>query len=185
MLSHSPNTRWVLLEGATRMALTYHQNQLRKGSSVPYMSHLFSVTGISIQHGADDPVAAAAMLHDAAEDQGGEDVLAEIGRQLDPKVAILVRELSDSLTTPKPPWRERKLRTLAEVRSMSPPHAWSRRLTHCTTCAPCISNTTSKAGLSGTSSAAAATVRDGSTRHSAMHSYRESQTRSRLRSERP
>jgi (p)ppGpp synthase/HD superfamily hydrolase len=48
------------------------------------------------------------LLHDAAEDQGGEDTLADIREKFDDEVAEIVRECSDTFATPKPPWRQRK-----------------------------------------------------------------------------
>jgi (p)ppGpp synthase/HD superfamily hydrolase len=59
-----------------RDALAYaaklHAPQLRKGTSIPYVSHLLAVAAIAIEHGADEDEAIAALLHDAVEDQGDE-----------------------------------------------------------------------------------------------------------------
>lgn len=51
--------------------------------------------------------AIAALLHDAAEDQGGEATLAEIRDKFGDGVASIVAECSDTFATPKPLWRER------------------------------------------------------------------------------
>jgi HD domain len=48
------------------------------------------------------------LLHDTAEDQGGDETLAEIRVKFGDEVANIVRECSDTVVTPKPPWRERK-----------------------------------------------------------------------------
>ena len=48
------------------------------------------------------------MLHDAAEDQGGEERLAEIRAQFGERVADIVRGCSGTTARPKPPWLERK-----------------------------------------------------------------------------
>jgi (p)ppGpp synthase/HD superfamily hydrolase len=48
------------------------------------------------------------LLHDTAEDQGGKATLAEIREKFGADVARIVEECSDTLITPKPPWRQRK-----------------------------------------------------------------------------
>jgi (p)ppGpp synthase/HD superfamily hydrolase len=70
-----------------------------------------------LEHGGDEDEAIAALLHDAAEDQGGEPVLAVIERVFGPKVAEIVAECSDTFERPKPPWRERKQAYIASLRS--------------------------------------------------------------------
>jgi (p)ppGpp synthase/HD superfamily hydrolase len=58
------------------------------------------------------------LLHDAAEDQGGEETLAEIREKFGADVARIVDECSDTFETPKPPWRQRKesyIRHLADA----------------------------------------------------------------------
>ncbi len=95
-------------------ALTYaaqlHRTQSRKGSRVPYLGHLLSATSLVIEAGGSETQAIAALLHDAAEDQGGEPTLAEIREKFGEKVASIVAECSDTFEDPKPPWRERKQR---------------------------------------------------------------------------
>jgi (p)ppGpp synthase/HD superfamily hydrolase len=85
-----------------------HAQQLRKGTTVPYISHLMSVSALVLEAGGDEDEAIAALLHDAVEDQGGADTLAEIGRQFGEQVAAWVAACSDTMIQPKPPWRERK-----------------------------------------------------------------------------
>jgi (p)ppGpp synthase/HD superfamily hydrolase len=95
-------------------ALTYaaelHRYQTRKGSDVPYLGHLLSVASLVIEAGGSETQAIAALLHDAAEDQGGESTLAEIRERFGGDVASIVAECSDTFETPKPAWRERKQR---------------------------------------------------------------------------
>jgi (p)ppGpp synthase/HD superfamily hydrolase len=55
-----------------------HSNQVRKGTTIPYISHLLAVASLALQYGASEDEAIAALLHDAAEDQGGEPILNEI-----------------------------------------------------------------------------------------------------------
>ena len=93
---------------AVEYAYEKHETQARKASEVPYLGHLLSVAGLVIENGGTEKQVIAALLHDAAEDQGGEDTLAEIGQKFGADVASIVAECSDTLEPPKPPWRERK-----------------------------------------------------------------------------
>lgn len=93
-------------------AAEIHAVQTRKGpAGIPYISHLLAASSLVIEAGGDEDEAIAALLHDAAEDQGGEPRLADIGERFGPRVAGIVRECSDSLEedpTKKAPWRERR-----------------------------------------------------------------------------
>lgn len=42
-----------------------HATQVRKGSGVPYITHLLAVTSIALDYGANEDEAIAALLHDA------------------------------------------------------------------------------------------------------------------------
>jgi (p)ppGpp synthase/HD superfamily hydrolase len=99
-------------------ALTYasrhHRQQLRKGSRVPYMTHLMSVSALVLEHGGSEDQAIAALLHDAVEDapegQGGV-VLAEIRSRFGESVASIVAACSDGLDESgnrSGTWQERK-----------------------------------------------------------------------------
>jgi (p)ppGpp synthase/HD superfamily hydrolase len=93
---------------AMAYAAEKHATQTRKGSGIPYLGHLLSVAGYVIEADGTETEAIAALLHDAAEDQGGEETLAEIREKFGADVASIVAECSDTFVTPKPPWRERK-----------------------------------------------------------------------------
>jgi GTP pyrophosphokinase len=97
------------------MATRLHAGQLRKGTQVPYISHLFGVTALVLEDGGGEDEAIAALLHDAVEDQGGLRTLDEIRRRFGDHVAEIVDALSDAYTTPKPPWRQRKMDYLAHL----------------------------------------------------------------------
>jgi (p)ppGpp synthase/HD superfamily hydrolase len=86
---------------------------VRKGGEIPYLGHLLSVAALVIEADGSETQAIAALLHDAAEDQGGEATLAEIEARFGQQVAKIVAECSDTFETPKPPWRERKERYIA------------------------------------------------------------------------
>jgi len=107
-----------------RDALDYaarlHAEQRRKVDDTPYVAHLLAVTAIVLEHGGDEEEAIAALLHDAIEDQGGEATRCEIGARFGPGVLEIVEGCTDSDTTPKPPWRERKEAFLARLRDAKP-----------------------------------------------------------------
>lgn len=105
------------------MAAELHAEQCRKGTDIPYVAHLLGVTALVLEHGGDETEAIAALLHDAAEDQGGEATLARIRTAFGERVAAIVAELSDSLDgTPaaKAPWVERKRAYVAHLADHSP-----------------------------------------------------------------
>ena len=112
----------TLVKDAWNLAVEVHEGELRKGTTIPYVSHLWSVAALVLEHGGDDTQVAAALLHDAVEDAGGLAMLKRI-RGLSPDVADLVEHLSDSVvdTTKneqKADWRTRKdayLRSLADA----------------------------------------------------------------------
>jgi (p)ppGpp synthase/HD superfamily hydrolase len=96
---------------AVRYAIDLHRAQVRKGTSIPYVTHLFAVCSLVLEDAGTEDEAIAALLHDGPEDQGGKAVLDEISTRLGPTVAELVSQLSDALPSPgeaKPPWRGRK-----------------------------------------------------------------------------
>ncbi len=103
-------------EKALVYAARLHARQVQKGSGRPYVGHLLGVASIVIRNGGDEDQAIAALLHDAVEDQGGLPTLRAIRRKFGPRVASIVEGCSDSFTTPKPPWRERKEKYIAHVR---------------------------------------------------------------------
>lgn len=86
-----------------------HATQTRKGpAEIPYIAHLMSTAALVLEAGGTETQAIAALLHDAAEDQGGERTLTEIENSFGADVAQIVRACSDTLADPNPAWRERK-----------------------------------------------------------------------------
>lgn len=107
-------------------AMTYahqvHKDQRRKGTGIPYIAHILGVTAIAIEYGATEEEAIAALLHDAAEDGGGEETLAYIRAQFGDAVGDIVLGCSDSLVEDpedKLPWLERKENYLAHLENAS------------------------------------------------------------------
>jgi GAF domain-containing protein len=97
-----------------------HAHQARKGTEVPYISHLLAVAGLVLEHGADEDTAIAALLHDAVEDQGGAATREEIRRRFGDTVVQIIDGCTDADVLPKPPWRERKEKYIAHIREASP-----------------------------------------------------------------
>ena len=85
-----------------------HRDQVRKGSGIPYIAHLLSVSSRVLSAGGTEVQAIAGLLHDAAEDQGGYDTLNDIRRRFGADVAQIVSDCTDSWIEPKPDWLLRK-----------------------------------------------------------------------------
>jgi hypothetical protein len=83
-----------------------HRDQFRKGTEIPYLSHLLSVSALVLEHGGDEDQAIAGLLHDSIEDTDVTDDA--IAQRSGSRVAEIVRACTDADTFPKPPWRERK-----------------------------------------------------------------------------
>lgn len=105
MSERTPGRRF---EEALVYAMHIHAAQVRKGTSTPYVSHLLGTASIALEHGADEDAAIAALLHDAAEDQGGRARLDDIRARFGEHVAMIVDACTDSYEDPKPDWRARK-----------------------------------------------------------------------------
>lgn len=96
------------VDQAILLAMKWHRHQMRKSTDIPYASHLLAVAGMVAEMGGSEDEIIAALLHDAAEDQGGRDTLAAIEREFGKTVADIVESCSDTFESPKPPWRQRK-----------------------------------------------------------------------------
>ena len=67
-------------EQALQYAASIHSTQKRKGTDIPYVSHLLGVASIALEHGANEDEAIGALLHDAGEDAGGQTRIDDIHR---------------------------------------------------------------------------------------------------------
>jgi GTP pyrophosphokinase len=81
---------------------------VRKGTRIPYVTHLLAVASLVGEQGGDEDQVIAALLHDAVEDQGGAPTLEAIRGRFGQEVASIVAGCTDAETVPKPPWRQRK-----------------------------------------------------------------------------
>lgn len=105
---------------AVAYAADVHRQQGRKGTTVPYVAHLLGVSSLVLEAGGDEDLAIAGLLHDAAEDHGGEARLADIEARFGGRVARVVRLCSDSLTEDgdaKAEWETRKREHVSSLRS--------------------------------------------------------------------
>jgi (p)ppGpp synthase/HD superfamily hydrolase len=100
---------------ALTFASCLHRTQLRKGTKIPYVSHLIAVSSIVLEDGGDEDCAIGALLHDASEDQGGYSVLGVIRQMYGDDVAQIVHDCTDSWVEPKPAWRPRKEAYIASL----------------------------------------------------------------------
>jgi len=107
-------------EEALVYATEVHRGQSRKGTAVPYVSHLLGVCSLVLEDGGGEDEAIAALLHDAVEDGGGRPRLDDIRWRFGDRVAEIVWACSDTDETPKPPWKERKTRYIAHLREAGP-----------------------------------------------------------------
>jgi (p)ppGpp synthase/HD superfamily hydrolase len=102
-------------DDAFNYAHRLHRSQMRKDTTIPYISHLMTVAALVIEHGGNEDQAIAALLHDAAEDQGGAETLDDVRQRFGDAVAEIVSDCTDSWTDPKPEWRPRKEAYLAKL----------------------------------------------------------------------
>jgi len=103
------------------LAFELHRRQKRKGTDIPYVSHLLAVASLVLEDGGDEDEAIAALLHDTVEDQGGRATSDRIRSEFGDRVANIVDACSDSETIPKPPWRARKEAYLAHLSTETRP----------------------------------------------------------------
>lgn len=102
-------------EEALGYAAHVHRDQNRKGTNIPYVTHLLAVAAIVGENGGTESEVIAALLHDAPEDRGGEARLEDIRKRFGDEVAEIVAGNTDTFENPKPPWRERKEAYVAHI----------------------------------------------------------------------
>lgn len=102
---------------ALLFATEKHRAQVRKGSGVPYVSHLLGVASLVLEHGGDEDEAIGALLHDVIEDQDvtEDDLIRKFGPRVAEIVVGCTDGVPDALTGKKPPWKERKEAYIAHI----------------------------------------------------------------------
>jgi (p)ppGpp synthase/HD superfamily hydrolase len=98
----------VKFEEALLYAARLHRDQTRKGTDTPCITHLLAVATIVGENGGTEDEVVAALLHDAPEDQGGEERLEDIRMRFGDAVAKVVSGCTDTYEELKPAWRQRK-----------------------------------------------------------------------------
>lgn len=107
------------LGDALKLAADAFAHIPRKGTGIPYLSHLLAVSTMVMEHGGSADQCIAAVLHDYLEDIPGASEAA-LEARFGPNVATLVRALSDTTHSEhKEPWLERKQRYIAHLRTTS------------------------------------------------------------------
>ena len=105
-----------MIDLAVEVAVKAHQNQTRKGTDIPYITHPLGV-GISLAKvGSPDEVIAAGILHDTLEDTSlTQDNISE---KFGDKVASIVKDCSEP--DKSLPWDARKKHTIEFLKKASP-----------------------------------------------------------------
>jgi (p)ppGpp synthase/HD superfamily hydrolase len=104
-----------------------HKGHMRKGTQIPYISHLMAVASLVMESGGSEDEIIAALLHDAVEDCGGKPVLDKIKKRFGQSVASIVDDCTETYEDPKPPWKGRKESYISHIKEGSP----SVRLVSC------------------------------------------------------
>ena len=110
---------------AFALAVQVHAGQTRKASAIPYIGHVLGVAAAVVDHGGDEDLLIAALLHDAVEDGGGLPRLHEIRQRFGARVAHVVEACSDSFAedpNAKDPWWQRKVRYVRHLAGVTALH---------------------------------------------------------------
>jgi GTP pyrophosphokinase len=115
------------LAEAFALANEFHARQKRKGTAIPYVTHLMSVSALVMEYGGDQDQAIAALLHDAIEDADSADEAARrrflILERFGSRVAAIVEGCTDGvpdLVGKKADWKTRKEAYLLHLLEASP-----------------------------------------------------------------
>ena len=110
------------LTRAVDIARRAHNTQTRKGSDVPYLSHLFAVAALVMESGGSEDQVCAALLHDVLEDAGvswSDEIRAELGEHVLELVVACTDGLPDA-EGHKESWRTRKHRYIEHCSQDTP-----------------------------------------------------------------
>lgn len=102
-----------IIEKALQIASQAHENQYRKHTKIPYITHPVAVGMILMKEGYDEEIVAAGILHDTVEDT--DLTLDDIKRLFGQRIASIVEGCSEpdkSLS-----WEERKKHTIEYLKT--------------------------------------------------------------------
>jgi len=103
----------ALIDLAIEVALNAHQNQFRKGTDIPYITHPLAVGIILAKAGCSDDVIAGGILHDTVEDTAI--TLDYLQDTFGERVATIVKGASEP--DKSLPWEKRKAHTIAFLKT--------------------------------------------------------------------
>ena len=108
-------------EEAIVYALDAHADQLRKGTQVPYASHLLAVASLVLEDGGDEATAIVGLLHDVIEDQNGDGTrYDDVRDRFGADIANAVLECSAEAKTETNEWLPRKQHYIAHMSVATP-----------------------------------------------------------------
>jgi hypothetical protein len=97
-----------------------HRNQVRKGTEMPYVSHVFGVSALLMTHGIiDEDIIKTALLHDVVEDS--DVTLEDIENMFSKKISNYVDLLSEDKSTS---WEHRKQYSIRHIKEMPMEAKW-------------------------------------------------------------
>ena len=105
---------------AVSVANKSHKGHMRKGTNIPYISHLLAVASLVMESGGSEDEIIAALLHDAVEDGGGKPVLDKIKERFGQNIASIVDDCTETYEDPKPPWKGRKDAYISHIKEGNP-----------------------------------------------------------------
>jgi (p)ppGpp synthase/HD superfamily hydrolase len=103
-----------LIDRAIERAAKAHQNQKRKGTRIPYITHPFAVAILLAKAACSEEIVAAGILHDTIED--GRIKLSRIRQEFGEKVATIVEKCTEP--DKRRAWRRRKQHTLDSLKEV-------------------------------------------------------------------
>jgi (p)ppGpp synthase/HD superfamily hydrolase len=106
-----------IIDFAIEFAAKAHQNQRRKGTDIPYISHPYGVGMILLKAGCTEEVVVAGLLHDTLEDTVTTEQ--DLQKHFGQKVLEIVKGCSEPDKGAS--WEERKTHTLEELKLASLP----------------------------------------------------------------
>lgn len=101
-----------MIEKAVSFAAAAHQGAVRKGTTIPYITHPMETAVIVAMMTGDEEIIAAAALHDVVEDTPV--TAQELRREFGDRIAGLVLDETEDKTKT---WKERKTRGIAHART--------------------------------------------------------------------
>jgi (p)ppGpp synthase/HD superfamily hydrolase len=101
------------IDRAIEVAALAHKGQVRKGTALPYVSHVYAVGLMLARAGLPDDIVAAGILHDTVEDTPL--TLDDIRREFGDRIASIVEGCSEPDKGAS--WEERKQHTVEHLRA--------------------------------------------------------------------